>query len=360
MAPSSRSMGGRAIAAVLTASVLVGGLVIIDGFTRTDGGQIAVIRNGGPLDNRQFRQVVPPGSSLTWTGMFSQTHPYPGSQRFYTISANPKMADSGGVDVETVPTSDGVEIGLEATMYFDLNQDPAVLKPFDNKYGTRTYRDKIGEYHEAWDGDLGWSTFLDAVIRPVISNDLRQEVGNYRCVDLQASCALVQNNGLKPAQVAEVVKGGGTVNNMNIAKIQEAINKSLKEDFESTLGGPYITNVVFRISKVALPDKLQLAVTDAQASFAQITQAQAKIASATAEAAANSQRQKGYENCPACAQIDLLKAIPAICDDLCPRQRFRGHDPGEVVLGRAFPTHVDRGYRRLTVREVEVNAWVRD
>jgi hypothetical protein len=226
-----------AVAVFLIVSALVGGLLLFDGFTRTDGGQIAVIRNGGPLDNRQFRQVVAPGSSLTWTGMFSQTHPYPGSQRFYTISANPKMADSGGVDVETVPTSDGVEIGLEATMYFDLNQDPAVLKPFDNKYGTRTYRDKTGEYHEAWDGDLGWSTFLDAVIRPVISNDLRQEVGNYRCVDLQASCALVQNNGLKPAQVAEVVKGGGTVNNTNIARIQEAINKSLKEDFESTLAG---------------------------------------------------------------------------------------------------------------------------
>jgi hypothetical protein len=76
-------------------------------------------------------------------------------------------------------SADGVEIGLEATMYFDLNQDPAVLKPSDNKYGTRTYRDKTGEYHEAWDGDLGWSTFLDAVIRPVISNDLRQEVGNH-------------------------------------------------------------------------------------------------------------------------------------------------------------------------------------
>jgi hypothetical protein len=144
---------------------------IFNGFTRADGGQIAVIRNGGPLDNRQFRQVVPPGSSLTWTGLFSQTHPYPGSQRFYTISADPKMADSGGVDVETVPTSDGVEIGLEATMYFDLNQDPSVLKPFDDKYGTRTYRDKSGAYHQAWDGDLGWSTFLDAVIRPVISND---------------------------------------------------------------------------------------------------------------------------------------------------------------------------------------------
>ena len=318
----SHLAGGRALAAVLIASAVVGGFIVVSGFTRTDGGQIAVIRNAGPLDNRQFRQVVPPGSSLTWTGMFSQTHPYPGSQRFYTISADPKMADSGGVDVETVPTSDGVEIGLEATMYFDLNQDPAALKGFDNKYGTRTYRDKNGEYHAAWDGDLGWSTFLDAVIRPVISNDLRQEVGNFRCVDLQASCALVQNNGLKPSQVADVVKGGGTVNNTNIAKIQEAINKSLSEDFESTLGGPYITNVVFRVSKVALPAKLQLAVTDAQASFAQITQAQAKIASATAEAAANSQRQKGYENCPACAQIDLLKAIPPSVTTFAPGSGF--------------------------------------
>lgn len=322
MASSSHSLGGRAIGAVLLVAALVGGFVVLEGFTRTDGGQIAVIRNAGPLDNRQFRQVVPPGSSLTWTGLFSQTHPYPGSQRFYTISADPKKADSGGVDVETVPTSDGVEIGLEATMYFDLNQDPAVLAGFDNKYGTRTYRDKAGEYHSAWDGDLGWSTFLDAVIRPVISNDLRQEVGSFRCVDLQASCALVQNNGLKPSQVAEVVKGGGTVNNTNIAKIQEAINKSLKEDFESTLGGPYITNVVFRVSKVALPIKLQLAVTDAQASFAQITQAQAKIASATAEAAADSQRQKGYENCPACAQIDLLKAIPPSVTTFAPGAGF--------------------------------------
>src|ERR1035437_6003948 len=161
---------------------------------------------------------------------------------------------------------------------------------------------------------------------------MRQEVGNYRCVDLQASCALVQNNGLKPAQVADVATGADTVNNMNIAKIQEAINKSLKEDFESTLGGPYITNVVFRISKVALPIKLQQAVTDAQASFAQITQAQAKIASVTAEAAANSQRQKGYENCPSCAQIDLLKAILAVGDHVRPWGRLRGHNPDQIAF----------------------------
>lgn len=326
---SSRLPKRLIIAGALTVAALVGGVVVFNGFTRTDGGQIVVIRNSGPLDNRQFRQVVSPGSSLTWTGLFSQSHPYPGSQRFYTISADPSKADSGGVDVETVPTSDGVEIGLEATMYFDLNQDAAVLKSFDNKYGTRTYRDKNGEFHAAWDQDLGWSTFLDAVIRPVISNDLRQQVGSFRCVDLQASCALVQNNGLKPAQVAAVVTGSGTANNTNIAKIQEAINKSLKEDFESTLGGPYITNVVFRISKVALPAKLQLAVTDAQASFAQITQAQAKIASASAEAAANSQRQKGYENCPACAQIDLLKAIPPSVTTFAPGAGFAVTTPAK-------------------------------
>jgi hypothetical protein len=59
-----------------------------------------------------------------------------------------------------------------------------------------------------------------------------------------------------------------------------------------------------------------------QASFAQIIQAQAKIASATAEAAANSQRQKGYENCPACAQIDLLKAIPPSVTTFAPGTGF--------------------------------------
>ena len=36
-----------------------------------------VVRNGGPFDDKQIRQVVPNGSGNTWVGFFSQAHPYP-------------------------------------------------------------------------------------------------------------------------------------------------------------------------------------------------------------------------------------------------------------------------------------------
>jgi len=109
-------------------------------FDKTDGGQIAVVRNGGPFDNNNIRQVIQPASSLTWTGWWSSTHKYPAQQRFYTITADPNAGDKTGVDVEQIPTSDGVEVGIQGTVYFTLNRDPATLKSFDNKYGTRTYK----------------------------------------------------------------------------------------------------------------------------------------------------------------------------------------------------------------------------
>jgi hypothetical protein len=53
------------------------------------------------------------------------------------------------------------------------------------------------------------------------------------------------------------------------------------------------------------------------------------IASATAEATANSQRQKGDENCPACAQIDLLKAIPPSVTTFAPGAGFAVTTPAK-------------------------------
>lgn len=313
--PLRLAAAGLAVLAALVAVVIA-----LDSVTKTAAGEVAVIRNGGPLDNNLVRQIVPPASSVTWTGLFSTAHRYPATQRFYKISADPKRADSSGVDVEFDPTSDGVEIGMEGTVYFTLNTDPVVLKSFDDKYGTRTYRGLDGSYRAAWEGDEGWSTFLDAVVRPVISNDLREEIGSFRCAELQAACALVQNS----ASAAQAVKVGssGNQNNTNIAKIQQAINASLKDDFTQTLGGPFISDIRFNLVKITLPEKIQSAINDAQAAFAQITQAQARIMSAEADAKANAQRQKGYEQCPACAQIDLLKAIPPTVTTFAPGSGF--------------------------------------
>jgi regulator of protease activity HflC (stomatin/prohibitin superfamily) len=93
-------------------------------------------------------------------------------------------------------------------------------------------------------------------------------------------------------------------------KVQQAINSSLGVDLRQTPGGDFFTGIRFNLVRITLPAKLQGAVDDAQAAFAQVTQAQARVQSAKADAEANRIRQRGYQDCPACARIDELKAIP--------------------------------------------------
>jgi len=146
------------------ALIVVGGIglgVVTSGYQKTNGGEVGVVRNGGPLDNNRIRQVIEPASSLTWTGAFSTTHPYPAQQRFYTITADQTRGDRTGVDVVRIPTSDGVDVGIEGTIYFTLTLDHASLRTFDDKFGTCSFRGSDGTNRHAYDGDDGWSTFTD-------------------------------------------------------------------------------------------------------------------------------------------------------------------------------------------------------
>lgn len=312
-----------AVVAVLVLGAISGFLAFLQ-FDKTTGGEIAVVRNGGPFDNNNIRQVIQPASSLTWTGWWSTTHKYPAQQRFYTITADPASGDKTGVDVENIPTSDGVEVGVQGTIYFTINRDPATLKSFDDKYGTRTYKlttgtgtDATVEFKSAWEDEAGFSAFLDQIIRPVISNDLRQQIGSFPCGELQASCALVQSGN--NAQAVAAVSGKS---NFNIAKIQSSVNKSLQDDFNTTLGGPFITDVRFNLAKITLPTEVQGAINKAQAAFAAVAESRAKVQQATADAEANAQRQQGYKNCPACVTIDTLKAIPPNVTTFAPGAGF--------------------------------------
>ncbi|GAA1294328.1 hypothetical protein Psi02_41740 [Planotetraspora silvatica] len=302
----SRSFRGIAVLIVIVLIVLAVPTVIgaFNGFERTSGGDVAVVRDGGPLDNNKVRQVIDPASGVTWIGWWSQIHRYPAQQRFYTITSTAGQGERSGVDVVTVPSSDGVNMGIEGTVYFALNLDHATLKSFDDKFGTRKFRSAAGGTFSPWDGDEGWSAFLDQIIRPVIDNDLRTQVNAFRCAELVSSCALVQNNSNQQGGLQQ--QG----NNANIAKIQDAVNTSLAEDLKSTLGAEFLTNIHFNLSRVTLPPEVQAAVDKAQAAFAQVTEAQAKVASARAEADANKARQDGYNKCPTCAEIEKLKALP--------------------------------------------------
>jgi hypothetical protein len=253
-----------------------------------------------------------PGSGLTWTGFFSSTHKYPAQQRFYTMTADPQRGGRPGIDVMHTPSGDGVEMGIEATIYFTVNIAPETIRLFDDKFGTRQFLGADGKLRYAWEGVDGWNTFFDAAVRPIIENDLRIQINNFRCAELVSSCALVQNGAVGSLQppAATATAADGVQNNSNIARVQQSINDSLPGDLRANLGGDFFQHIMFNLVRVTLPGSVQDAVNKAQTAFAAVSEAQAKVLQAQADADANKKRQEGYNACPVCAQIDLIKALP--------------------------------------------------
>jgi SPFH domain / Band 7 family len=303
-----RRRGIRVLIALVAALVVVlagvvPGIALLSGLTKADGGHVVVVRNGGPFDDNSIRQVIQPNSGLISTGLFSAKHAYPSTQRNFKVSGATN-ADSN--EVINVPTKDGVLVGVEGTFYFDVNfTDPAVMRAFDDKYGTRTYPVAGGSATYAWDGDAGWSAFLSFTLGNLVQNVLRQEIGDVECADLVASCSLAANNSAQAA-----AKPGATSGNETINQVQQAVNDGFTKDVDDVLGVPILIHPRFVLSKVDLPANVQDAINKAQAAFAGVTESQAALQKAQIDAQANAARQSGYNSCPTCAQIDILKALP--------------------------------------------------
>jgi hypothetical protein len=295
---TAKAAGAGVVVALLGLVALLIG--VVTGFDKTDGGEVGVVRNGGWFDDNQIRQVLPPASGLTWTGLWSSVHRYPSQQRFYTMTADPERGGRAGIDLARAPSRDGIEMGIEATIYFTLNIDHGVIRDFDERYGTRPYRAADGELIYAWDGVAGWNAFFDATVRPVIDNVLRVQLDTVTCAELVSSCALLRNDEPVPAT------GSGN----RITAVERAVNEALPRELRRNLGGDYFQGIRFNLVRVTLPGPVQEAVTKAQAAFAAVSEAKARVAQAAAEAEANEKRQQGYDACPACAQIDMIKALP--------------------------------------------------
>jgi regulator of protease activity HflC (stomatin/prohibitin superfamily) len=300
---STRVLAVFLAAFVVILAVVVPGFAFLTGFTKADGGHVIVVRNGGPFDDNSIRQVIQPNSSLTSTGLFSAEHPYPSTQRNFKVSG---QEDADSNEVINVPTKDGVLVGVEGTFYFDVNfTDEDVMSAFDDKYGTRTYPGPDGAIY-AWDGDEGWSAFLNFTLGNLVQNVLRQEIGNVECADLVASCSLAANSSAQAAAVVDPNANG----NQTINQVQSAVNDGFSRDVNDVLGVDILVNPRFVLSKIELPQNVQDAINQAQAAFAGVTESQAALQRAQIDAQANAARQSGYNSCPTCAQIDVLKALP--------------------------------------------------
>jgi hypothetical protein len=247
--------------------------------------------------------------------MFSAEHAYPSTQRNFKVSGS-KNADSN--EVINVPTKDGVLVGVEGTFYFDVNYtDEKVMRAFDDKYGTRTYPVPGGTPTYAWDGDEGWSAFLSFTLGNLVQNVLRQEIGNVECADLVASCSLAANSSAQAAAVNPNASG-----NRTISQVQQAVNDGFTQDIDNVLGVPILIHPRFVLSKVDLPANVQDAINKAQAAFAGVTESQAALQRAQIDARADAARQQGYNSCPTCAQIDIIKSLPSGLTTYAPGSGF--------------------------------------
>ena len=308
--PRQRALRLASLLIALMAVVLI---TMLSGVTvsRQDVGHVGVVRNGGPLDRRNIRQILMPGQRLTWTGWFSQDpHQYPAShvELLYTVTSDPKRGARAGVDVVTVPTRDGVRVGLEATVFYHFvgDRDLAALRRFDSGLGTRVYPTPDGKELHPWDGDEGFAALMDSVYRPVLENDLRREIGRFRCEQLVASCTLLRHAS-RPATVGADATQSSIV---NIARVEARITRSLERDLADTLEGPYFWGVHFRLASVTLPPGVQDVIDDVHAKYASVSGARAEASRARYEDARNRILAETYQKSPALARIHAIRSAP--------------------------------------------------
>jgi regulator of protease activity HflC (stomatin/prohibitin superfamily) len=300
----------RAAALITIALLAVASAVLISGarLSRQDSGHVGVVRNGGPADNRKIRQILMPGQRISWVGLFSQSpREYPAAKvvLFYTVTSDARRGDRRDVDVVNVPTRDGVQVGLEATVFFHFvgESDLGLLQRFDQTFGTRQFpvagSDKM---LRPWDGEEGWAAMLDATFRPVLDNDLREEFGHFDCAELVASCSLVRRQSdLRRLEDTATA---------NVAQIQQRINRSLQDDLRQTLGGDYFRDVRVRVARVTLPGNVQGAIDDVQAQYVAVNGAKAQVRRARFDAERKQLLAEVYRESPALARIDAISAAP--------------------------------------------------
>jgi hypothetical protein len=130
---------------------------------------------------------------------------------------------------------------------------------------------------------------------------MRREIGSFYCAQLVPSCKLVRR---APVNSGEA----GT----NIATIEGAINATLESDLASTLGKHYFYDLRFRIAGVSLPTNVQTAIDRAQASYADVANARAKARAATYQSQRNARLARSYDQSPALANIEALKALSSV------------------------------------------------
>lgn len=309
-------LGTRAVATVATAvavALVVAAVVVLAAFKAVAPSDVCVVQEGGPLDGRGVADVRQPSGGVSFIGLFNSQRCFPATQRNYVISPRRAHSEQGDtLSFFETPSSDAVQVRIEGQALFRFNTDPEVVKSFYTNYGVRTF-DGLHPY----DGAEGWSAFLAVQFRPVLDNALREAIGKYRCVQLNNTCAYVQEAAAAETGKVDVDQD----NSQNLSKVQDEIGSTLEADLASTLGGRYFQGVQFRLVQVRFDEKVQQSITAATAARADVAtkrlESQQRVETAKGDRRAAEQKARAiratrlaYRENPAQARIDAIGALP--------------------------------------------------
>jgi regulator of protease activity HflC (stomatin/prohibitin superfamily) len=248
---------------------------------------------------------------VKFIGTFNSQRCFPATERNYVLSADPRQSDREAVDFFETPTSDAVQVRIEGQALFRLSTEQSAVREFYRRFGVRTFNGL-----HPYDGNDGWTSFLNVQFRPVLENALREAIGQYRCVQLNNTCAYVQD----PNAAAR-----GTVsaedNVQNLAEVQTKIAETFQRDLNDTLGGPFFEGIRFRLVQVRFDPALQQSIVRATAARADVAtkrlEAQQKVETAIGDRRVAEQKARAiratrgaYRDNPSQARIDGIRALP--------------------------------------------------
>lgn len=330
MGSIGRFIGGAVLIVVVGLAIIFGigtFIGILVSINKTGPTTVEVIRNGGPFDSKDIREVRGPSQTVKISGIWSEGRDYiaGNENRYYKVSSDPSLGQQSGSDFIQVPTKDGVNVEADAQITFrtDFTDEAGIVtkcnaqvdcegydllvEKFDTAYGNRNFTSKTGGSHKVWEGNDGWNAFLDSIFRPVVENAFREQIGSINCSDLVSSCALVQSS--IAGQEENAVKFTPKNNQANFERIQTHVQNKIENGVKEALGSEYLTGFKVQLTKVTLPETVQSAIDDAQSNFAQIAEARARKEQAQYQAEANEVLAKSLE---ASGQLVFLKAAEAL------------------------------------------------
>ena len=236
-----------AAAALLVGLILVVSIgAFVFSIKGTDAGQVCVVREGGPFDGRDIKEVRQPGEGPKPIGAFNKQDCLPITER-----------DSNDVieGEQVFPTRDSVQVIVDGQALYQLTSEPAKAEKFYRGYGRRKWRG------EDISTDQGWPNFQRQRLAPVILDAQREVIGQYACNALNNLCQYVQN-----PEVA--VRGGrgtdGADTTQNLTEAQRKLAEKINEKLRAAFGDVYFENVRYQNLRIRFEPEVQSRITEAQ------------------------------------------------------------------------------------------------